>query len=165
MVENNGKDGHGLSPVVQSIIHQLSEAEGTDSSVNDTKPQGPDVTTKPRRVSPVVELANRLVVEADQLAKDEAKRAEDIEAATVRAQGTIQAAERNADQLRSEVRALADNVAEEMRSGVNRVNDLISAFTNSMDLPPATDRSAGRSQNNANNGKATHPSDGSPMSH
>ena len=164
MVENNGKDGHGLSPAVQSIIHQLSEAEGPDSSVNDTEPHVRDVTRKPRRVSPVVELANRLVVEADQLAKEEAKRAEEIEAATVRAQGMIQATERNADQLRSEVRALADNVTEEMRSVVTRMNDLISAFTNSIDLPPATDRSAKRSHDNVNNGMATHSPDGTSVS-
>ncbi len=142
MVENNGKDGQELSRdrvlqglrdahssrLGQSIMHQRLEEEGPHSSVNDTEPRVLDIIRKPRRVSPVVELADRLVVEADQLAQEEAKRAEEIEAATVRAQGIVRAAERNADQLQSEVRALADNITEELRSVVTRMNDLILGF-------------------------------------
>ena len=157
MVENSGKDGRELSEVEQNIMHEHLEEQGSNPSVNGPEPQVQDVITKPRRISPVLDLANRLVVEADHLAKEEAKRAEEIEAARVRAQGTVQAAEWKADQLQSEVRALADNVTEEMRSALTRINDLISALTNSIDLPPATDRSAKRSheKSDANNGMAT----------
>lgn len=157
MVGNSGKDGQELSGVEQTIMRERLEEEDSDSSVNGTEPQVPDVITKPRRISPVLELANRLVVEADRLAKEEAKRAEEIEAARVRAQGIVQAAEWKADQLQSEVRGLADNVTEEMRSAVTRINDLISALTNSIDLPPATDHSAKRSHDklDPNNGMAT----------
>ena len=138
-------------------MHERSEEEGSDPSVNGAEPQVQDVITKPRRISPILELANRLVVEADHLAKEEAKRAEEIEAARVRAQGVVQAAEWKADQLQSEVRALADNVTEEMRSALTRINDLISALTNSIDPRPATDRSAECSldKSDATNGMAT----------
>ncbi len=160
MVENNGKDGQKLSGVkqtIETIVRERLEEEGLDSSVNDTEPQIQDVITEPRRISPVLELANRLVEEADHLAKEEAKRAEEIEAARVRAQGIVQAAEWKADQLQSQVRALADNVTEEMRSAVTRINDLISALTDSIDLHPATDRSANRShdKSDATNGMVT----------
>ncbi len=157
MVENSGKDGRELSEMEQTIMHERLEEEGSDSSVNGAEPQVQDVITKPRRISPVLELANRLVEEADHLAKDEAKRAEEIEAARVRAQGIVQAAVWKADQLQSEVRALADNVTEEMRSALTKINDLISGLTDSIDLLPATDRSTKRShdKSDANNGMAT----------
>ena len=157
MVENSGKDGREFSEVEQTIMHERLEEEASDSSVNGAEPQVEDIITKPRRISPVLELANRLVEEADRLAKDEAKRAEEMEAARVRAQGIVQAAEWKADQLQSEVRALADNVTEEMRSALTRINDLISVLTNSIDLVPATDRSANPSHDKteANNGMAT----------
>ncbi len=148
MVKNNGRDSRELSGVkqtIETIVRERLEEKGSDSSVNDTEPQVQDVVTKPRRISPVLELATRLVEEADHLAKQEAKRAEEIEAARVRAQGIVQAAEWKADQLQSELRALADNVTEEMRSALTRINDLISALTNSIDLHPATDCSAKRS--------------------
>ncbi len=160
MVEDNGKDGQELSGVkktIETIVREHLEEEGSGSSVNDMEPQVQDVIQKSRRSSPVLELASRLVEEADHLAKEEVKRAKEIEAAGVRAQGIVQAAEWKADQLQSEVRALADNVAEEMRSVVTRINDLISALTNSIDPHRATDRSAMRShaESDANNGTAT----------
>ena len=138
-------------------MHERLEEEGSDSSVNGSEPQVQDVITKPRRISPILGLANRLVVEADHLAKEEAIRAEEIEASRVRAQGIVQAAEWKADQLQSEVRALADNVTEEMRSALTRINDLISALTSSIDLHPVTDRSAKgpHDKSDANNGMAT----------
>ena len=156
MGDNSGKDGRELSEVEQTIMHERLQEEGSNSSVNGNEPQVQDVITRSRRISPVLELANRLVQEADHLAKDEAKRAEEIEAARVRAQGIVQAAEWKADQLQSEVRALADNVTEEMRSALTRINDLISALTNSIDLHPATDRSAEHShdKSDATNGTA-----------
>ena len=117
--------------------------EGLDSSVSGTEPQ--DVVTKPHRVSPILEIANRLVAEADHLAKEEAKRAEEIETASVRAHGIVQTAEWKADELQSDVRALAESVAEEMRLAVTRINDLIFALTESVDQLLATDRSAKRS--------------------
>ena len=144
MVENSGKDGRELSEVEQTIMHERLGEEGSDSSVNGTESQVQDVITKPRRISPILGLANRLVEEADHLAKEEAKRAEEMQAARIRAQGIVQAAEWKADQLQSEVRALADNVTEEMRSALTKSNDLISALTNSINLHPATDGSAKR---------------------
>ena len=157
MVENSGKDEREFSEVEQTIMHERLEEEGSDSSANGNEPRVQDVITKPRRVSPILEFAHRLVEEADHLAKEEAKRAEEIEAARDRATGIVQAAEWKADQLQSEVRALADNVTEEMRSALTRINDLISALTNSIDLLPATDRSAERShdKSDATNGMAT----------
>ena len=157
MVENNGNDGQKLSGVkqtIETIAREHLEEEGSDSSVNGMEPQVQDVIQKSRRGSPVLELASRLVEEADHLAKEEAKRAEEIEAARVRAQGVVQAAEWKADQLQSEVRALADNVTEEMRSALTRIDDLISALTNGIDLIPATDRSAERphDESDAKNG-------------
>ncbi len=115
-------------------MHDSLEEEGSDSSVNGNELQVQDVITKPRRISPVLELANRLV--------EEAERAEEIEALTVRAQGVVQAAERKADCLLSEARALADDVTEEMRSALTRVNDLISALTIGIDVLPASNVSA-----------------------
>ena len=157
MIEHSGKDGQELSEVEQTIMHERLEEKGSDSSVNGAEPQVQDVITKPRRISPVLELANRLVKEADHLAKEEGKRAEELEASRVRAQGIVQAAEWKADQLQSEVRALADNVTEEMRSALTRINDLISALTDSIDLHPATDGSAKGSHDkpDANNGMGT----------
>ena len=157
MVENSGKDEPEFSQVEQTIMHDPLEEEGSDASVNGNEPQVQDVITKPRRISPVLELANRLVEEADHLAKEEAKRAEEIEAARDRATGIVQAAEWKADQLQSEVRALADNVTEEMRSALTKSNDLISALISSIDLHPATDRSTERShdKSDTNNGMAT----------
>ncbi len=160
MVEDNRTDGQELSGVkqtIETIARERLEEEGSDSSVNDMEPQVQDVIQKSGRSSQVLELASRLVEEANHLAKEEVKRAEEIEVAGVRAQGIVQAAQWKADQLQSEVRALADNVAEEMRSVVTRINDLISALTNSIDPHRATDRPAMRSHNtsDANNGTAT----------
>ena len=138
-------------------MHERLAEEGLDSSVSGTEQQVQDVTTKPHRISPILEIANRLRVEADHLAQEEAKRAEEMEAASVRAHGIVQTAELKADQLQSDVRALADSVAEEMRSAVTRINDLISALTDSIDLLPATERSAKRSHDklDTNDGMAS----------
>ena len=139
------------------MVRECLDEEGSDSSVNDAKPKVQDVNTVPRRTPPVLEFAHRLVEEAEHLAKEESKRAEEIEAARVQAQDIVRAAEWKADQLQSQARALADNVADEMRSAVTRINDLISALTNSIDLFGATDRSAKRShdESDATNGRAT----------
>jgi cell division septum initiation protein DivIVA len=158
VVEHSEKDGREFSEVEQTILHEPLEEGGSDSSsVSGTEPQVQDVATKPRRSSPVLELANRLVEEADHLAKEETKRAEELEASRVRAEGIVQAAEWKADQLQSEVRALADNVTEEMRSALTKINDLISALTNSIDPLPAADRPAEHSHDKleATNGTAT----------
>ena len=115
-------------------MHDPLKEEGPDASVNGNEPQVQDVMTKSRRIFPVLELANRLV--------EEAERAEEIESLTVRAQCIVQAAGWKADCLLSEARALADDVTEEMRSALTRVNDLISALTPGIDVLPASNNSA-----------------------
>ena len=180
MLDKGANNGEELWRVEQSVMGEGLEEEASDSSVNGTESQAQEDSTEPGRTSPILELANQLIVEVDSLAKEQARRVAETEAARIRvvaevraqaaaesgaiiaraeqeAQDIVQAAARNADKLESEARTLADTVAEEIESALTRINDLLPVLTNVNDLLAATDLSGDESDRklDVTNGPAT----------